>query len=115
MFSLLTINLYINNAPNDGFNDEAWLKPCFILLSMVFAVYSLDSWKRKIIWTDKGLSIQRFLRANVFIPWAEVKNLNYNDWSQWWKLSFENGKYVVFYDMMRGSKHLVSEISEKLK
>ena len=41
LFSFLTITLFTDNPPDDGLNDEAWLIPTFIILSMVFIGYSL--------------------------------------------------------------------------
>ena len=113
MFSLISVSLFTNNPPNDGLNDEVWLKPFFIIASIIFLGYSFDCWKRKIFWSEKGLIIQRFLRPELFIQWKDIEKLRYSNWAQWWKITSQNGQKVIFYDMMRGSKHLITEISKK--
>ena len=106
--------LFFENQPNDGLNDDVWLKPFFIMASIIFIGFTLDSWKRQILWSNEGLKVKRFLRPDLFISWNEVEDLNYNDWTQWWKLKFTDGRSVIFYDMMRGSKHLIHECNHRI-
>ena len=115
IFTYGSYALFFDNPPNDGLNDGIWLKPCFILASIVFIGFTLDSWKRKFLWSNEGLKITRFLRADLFISWNELEDLSYNDWTQWWKLKFTDDRSVIFYDMMRGSKHLINECNRRIK
>lgn len=114
MFTYGAYALFFDNPPNDGLNDDAWLKPVYILVSIIFIGYTLDCWKRTILWSDEGMEIKRLLRPNLFKSWSEVESFTYNDWTQWWKLKFIDGQSVVFYDMMRGSKHLIDECSRRI-
>ena len=36
--------LFFDNQPNDGLNDDVWLKPFFIMASIIFIGFTLDSW-----------------------------------------------------------------------
>ena len=111
LFAVYSVAL--DNPPNDGLNDEAWLLPTLIIINPFMIGFSLDSWRRKITWTDKGMTVSRFLRKEITVAWSEVQSLKYNGWAQWWRLRFTNGKSIVFYDMMKGSKYLIEECRKR--
>jgi len=107
--TFIAFTLFYHNDPNDNFNDEIWLKPAFIIGGIIFSAFFLDSLKRKIIWNDAGLTAKRLFGKDIRIDWENTLKLEYSNWAQWWKLNFKDGNSIVFYDMMRGSNHLIKE------
>jgi len=108
-------SLYFDNPPNDDLNNALWLKPAYILFSLIVFGYLLDLLQRRITWSDEGLKIRRVFRGELSIRWDDVENITYNNWAQWWRISFSKNRSVIFYDMMRGSKYLINECNRNIK
>ena len=100
-------SLHFLNEPGDGLNDDVWLLPAYFIVWLIFTGLFLDGLKRKISWSEKGLTVRRLLRKDIVTNWDDVVSLKYNSWAQWWKLELSNDRNVIFYDMMRGSRHFL--------
>jgi len=100
---------------DDDLNNALWLKPAYILFSLIVFGYLLDLLQRRITWSDEGLKIRRVFRGELSIRWDDVENITYNNWAQWWRISFSKNRSVIFYDMMRGSKYLINECNRNIK
>ena len=115
MFLALTWGVFFDNPPDDGLNDEAWLKPTFIIVDLIFLWFTPDTYFRRISWNDEGLTLKRFLRSERFVKWTDVSNLEYKEFFQYWRIGFKDGSGFIFYDMMRGSKELIEEYRHHLR
>ena len=115
MFAALTWGLFVHNPPDDGLNDDAWLKPFFICTVFVFMWFTPDTYCRRVTWDDEGLIIKRFLRPEKHVIWSDVSGLEYKPFAQYWRLGFKDGTGFMFYDMMKGSKEFIQAYEFHIK
>ena len=109
MFIIVAWVLFFANQPDDGLNDEAWLKPAYICVVLIFLFFTPDTYMRRISWDEEQLTIKRFLRPTKVVKWNDIDGLKYYAFFQYWRLGFKDGTGVMFYDLMKNSQKLIGE------
>lgn len=115
MFAIVTWTIFFNNPPDDGLNDDLWLKPAFIIIVLIFLWMTPDTYFRRVFWNDQGVTIKRFLRSTKFVEWENITELTYKPFAQYWRLGFKDTSGFMFYDMMKGSKEFIQACQMQMK
>lgn len=114
MFSAICITLFIPDFYQAGLNDGFWLKPCFILLSLLFSWLFVDSLVRELRWDADGVKVRRLVpKLDQRYSWQDIDDVKYLHVIQNWRIDFADGKKFSISEIMRGSQAFINAFEER--
>lgn len=113
MFGVGAVTLSIPNFYREGLNDEPWLQPVFLVLTLTTIAAFFDSLTREIIWSERGIRIRKFAYIRRFYPWSAIINVKHVAYFDCYRITFSDGEKMSFYEFMQGSAALLEALRQR--